>query len=199
LSCQHRMTHEMSHILYSTPFYITSSCSGDSSTGTCYTAKPSRYDFWQAQENFVFYAACRTGMAESVYGLDDRGSITDRGKILLFSITSRSASSTQPPTQWVPWSNYQEVRRLKREADYSLPSNAKLKNGGTTPPHRKSLFHYCVFSRCRGNVPTELFPSNGCCTVNGLHSCYLAMGLYVTLRERLISLWLYKENNKLRD
>jgi hypothetical protein len=31
------------------------------------------------------------------------------------------------------------------------------------------------------NVPTELFPSNGCYTVPCLHSCYLAMGLHVTL------------------
>jgi hypothetical protein len=36
----------------------------------------------------------------------------------------------------------------------------------------KRLFLYWVFSRCRGNVSTELFPSNGCCSVAGLHSCY---------------------------
>jgi hypothetical protein len=30
--------------------------------------------------------------------------------------------------------------------------------------HRKHL-HYCVFSRCRGNVSTEMFRSNGCCTL----------------------------------
>jgi hypothetical protein len=48
-------------------------------------------------------------------------------------------------------------------------------------PHRKRFFHYCVFSRCCGNMSTELFPSNGCCTVDCLHSCYLAMGLHVTL------------------
>jgi hypothetical protein len=36
-------------------------------------------------------------------------------------------------------------------------------------PHRKHIFHYCVFSRCRkNNVFTELFPSNGCCTVECL-------------------------------
>jgi hypothetical protein len=43
------------------------------------------------------------------------------------------------------------------------------------------LFHYCVFSRCQGNVSTELFPSNSCCTVTCLHSCYLAVGLHVTV------------------
>jgi hypothetical protein len=31
---------------------------------------------------------------------------------------------------------------------------------------------------------TELFPSNGCCTVARLQSCYLAMGLHVTISLR---------------
>jgi hypothetical protein len=48
-------------------------------------------------------------------------------------------------------------------------------------PHRKYISHYCVLSRCRGNVSTELFPSNGCCTVACLQGCYLARGLYVTI------------------
>jgi hypothetical protein len=30
-------------------------------------------------------------------------------------------------------------------------------------------------------MSTELFPINGCCTVNHLHKCYLAMGLCVAL------------------
>jgi hypothetical protein len=47
--------------------------------------------------------------------------------------------------------------------------------------HRKRFFHYCLFSRLWGNVSTELFPSNGCCTVACVHSCYLPMGLQVTL------------------
>jgi hypothetical protein len=38
-----------------------------------------------------------------------------------------------------------------------------------------------MFSRCRGNMSTELFPSNGCCTVACSHSCYLAIGLHVTI------------------
>jgi hypothetical protein len=41
--------------------------------------------------------------------------------------------------------------------------------------HRKRVFHDCVFSRCRGNISTELFPSNGCYTFACLHSCYVAM------------------------
>jgi hypothetical protein len=47
--------------------------------------------------------------------------------------------------------------------------------------HKKRLFHYCVFSRCRGNVSTQLFPSNGCCTIACLHRCYLVVGLHVTV------------------
>jgi hypothetical protein len=44
--------------------------------------------------------------------------------------------------------------------------------------HRKHVFLYYMFCHCRGNnVSTELFLSNGCCTVACLHSCYLAMGV----------------------
>jgi hypothetical protein len=46
---------------------------------------------------------------------------------------------------------------------------------------RKLLFHYCMFSSCQGNLSTELFPSNGCFIVACLHSCYLALGLHVTI------------------
>jgi hypothetical protein len=48
--------------------------------------------------------------------------------------------------------------------------------------HRKYLFHYCVFPRCRRNdLSTELLPSNGCRSVACWHSCYLAMGLHITV------------------
>jgi hypothetical protein len=49
-------------------------------------------------------------------------------------------------------------------------------------PFCRFLFHYCAFSRFRGNnIFTELFPSNGSYTVACLHSSYLAMGLHVTI------------------
>jgi hypothetical protein len=49
-------------------------------------------------------------------------------------------------------------------------------------PHRKCLFHYCMFSRCQGkNMSTELSPSNCSFTVASLHNCYLAVGLRVTI------------------
>jgi hypothetical protein len=59
-------------------------------------------------------------------------------------------------------------------------------------PHRERLFHYCVFSSFRGNnVSTELFRSNSCCTVAYLHTCYLAMGMQVTINVTAFfaSLW----------
>jgi hypothetical protein len=47
--------------------------------------------------------------------------------------------------------------------------------------HRKRFVHYCTLFLCRGSLTTELFSSNGCCTVACLHSFYLAMGLHVTV------------------
>jgi hypothetical protein len=49
-------------------------------------------------------------------------------------------------------------------------------------PHRKHLVHYLLFSLYRViEVSTELFPSDGSCTVACLHSCYLPMGLRATV------------------
>jgi hypothetical protein len=48
-------------------------------------------------------------------------------------------------------------------------------------PNKNFFPHYCVFSRCRGNVSTELLPSSGCSTVTCLHSSFLAMGLHVII------------------
>jgi hypothetical protein len=45
-----------------------------------------------------------------------------------------------------------------------------------------------VSLRYRGNyVSTELFPSNGCCTVACLYRCYLATGLHVTIKTGIIN------------
>jgi hypothetical protein len=43
-----------------------------------------------------------------------------------------------------------------------------------------------VLSLPGNNVFTELFPSNGCYSVACLHSCYLAMGVHVTIFSNLI-------------
>jgi hypothetical protein len=78
------------------------------------------------------------------------------------------------PRHWVPISPLPTTSRATVEVfePASTPRHG---------PHRKHHFHYCVLSCCRGNVSTELFPSNACCTVARLHSCYLAMGLLVKL------------------
>jgi hypothetical protein len=64
------------------------------------------------------------------YGLDGRGSIPDRGK--------RFVCAPQSPDRlWGPpnlSSGYRGVKLLGREADYSLPSSAEVKNGGAIPP-----------------------------------------------------------------
>jgi hypothetical protein len=36
--------------------------------------------------------------------------------------------------QWVPGALFLEVKRPEREADYSSPSSAEIKNGGAMPP-----------------------------------------------------------------
>jgi hypothetical protein len=61
------------------------------------------------------------------YGLDGPGSI-------LFSTASRlTLGLAQPPIQWVPAALSLGVKQQEREADYSLPSSAKVKNSGDIP------------------------------------------------------------------
>jgi hypothetical protein len=69
------------------------------------------------------------------YGLDGRVSNLGRGKIYLFSTSSRSAlGPTQPPIQWVPGAISPGVKRPGREADHSFTSGAEIKNDGAIPP-----------------------------------------------------------------
>jgi hypothetical protein len=57
-------------------------------------------------------------------GLDSRG----RLKISLFTTVSRMAlGPTQPPIQWAPGDPSLRVKRPGREADYSPPSSAEVK------------------------------------------------------------------------
>jgi hypothetical protein len=70
-------------------------------------------------------------------GLDDRGSISGRGKLFLLSIASRPAiRQTQPPIQWALGNLSLRVKWPGREADHLSPSNAEVKNGGAIPPFR---------------------------------------------------------------
>jgi hypothetical protein len=71
------------------------------------------------------------------YGLDCRGSIPDRGKILLFSIASRPfLESTQTPIQRETGALSKGVKRPGLEANHSHPSSAEVKNSGAIPALR---------------------------------------------------------------
>jgi hypothetical protein len=91
------------------------------------------------RQNFVKFQSIKFNPDNSVgiatgYGLDDRGSILERGKIL-FSTASRPAlGPTQPPIEWVPGAISPGVKGPGRETDHSPPSSADVKNGGAIPP-----------------------------------------------------------------
>jgi hypothetical protein len=56
-------------------------------------------------------------------------------EIFLFSTASRSAlRPTQPPMQWVLVAFFPAGKTPGAVADHSLPSSAKVKNGGAIPP-----------------------------------------------------------------
>jgi hypothetical protein len=97
----------------------------------------------------------------------------------LYSYPPGTGWPSYTPRHWVPFSLPLTTSRTTVELFNisSLTPRYIARHG----PHRKHLFHYCVIARCRGNVSTELFPSNGCCTVACLHSCNLAMALHVTI------------------
>jgi hypothetical protein len=74
-------------------------------------------------------------------GLDDRGVESGQGlRIFLFTTASRMAlGPTQPPIQQVPGVLSMEVKRPGREADYSHPYSAEIKNAWiyfSNPPIR---------------------------------------------------------------
>jgi hypothetical protein len=75
------------------------------------------------------------------YVLDNRGFESRQGlRIFLFTTASRPAlGATKPPIQWVAGDLSLGVKRPRREADYSPPSNAEVKsawNYTSTPPIR---------------------------------------------------------------
>jgi hypothetical protein len=79
------------------------------------------------------------------YGLDDRGSIPERGK-RYFSTPHRPHRVLRPShfsVQWVPWAPSLGVKRPGREPDHSPPCNAVIEIGGDIPslPHTSSCFH----------------------------------------------------------
>jgi hypothetical protein len=69
------------------------------------------------------------------YGLEGRGSNLGKGKIFLFSTTSRpNLGPTQRLIPWVSGAISPEVKGPGREADNSPPSSAEVRNVGAIPP-----------------------------------------------------------------
>jgi hypothetical protein len=68
-----------------------------------------------------------------------RSSSPGRGEIFLFPVSSRPVlGPTQPPILWVTGAFSPQVKRPGREADYSLPTSAEVKNTWictSTPPY----------------------------------------------------------------
>jgi hypothetical protein len=57
------------------------------------------------------------------------------GKIFFLSTGPRPVlGPTQPPIQWVPGVLSPGVKRQRREADWSAPSSAEVRNGGAVLP-----------------------------------------------------------------
>jgi hypothetical protein len=95
--------------------------------------------------------------SEAGYGLDDRGSITGKGKeIFLFSTASRQAlGRTQLPIHRVSEDVSPGVKRPEREADHLPTSSVKVMNVGALPPLPHTL-------SCRGFY---LIKHIRCCSV----------------------------------
>jgi hypothetical protein len=93
----------------------------------------------------------------NAYGLDDREFDSRKElEILHFTTASRPAlGPTQPPIQWVSVTLSLVVKRPRREADHSPPSNAEVKNAWSytsTPQYAfmawcsvKAIIHIIIF------------------------------------------------------
>jgi hypothetical protein len=65
------------------------------------------------------------------YRLDGQGLVPGKCKIFFFTMRSKPAlGHTQSPIRWVPGEISPGIKRPGREADYSPPSSAEVKNGG---------------------------------------------------------------------
>jgi hypothetical protein len=78
-------------------------------------------NFFKAQVNRLLHAR---GWTIGVLGFDSRRGLG----IFLFTTASRTAlGPTQPPIQWVTGALSLGIKRQGREADYSPPSSAEVK------------------------------------------------------------------------
>jgi len=71
--------------------------------------------------------------------------------IFIFTTVSRTAlESTQPPIQWVPGVLSLGVKRPEREAYYSPPSSAEVKESVQLYLHTPICLHGVVLSEAQG-------------------------------------------------
>jgi hypothetical protein len=104
-------------------------------TSKCYHLRRLFYYFTWSRDRSV-------GIATS-YGLDVRGSVPSRWKILFVCFTAfRPTLGATQPRKWVPWGLSVGVMRQGREADHSLPSGAKIQEWWryTSIPHTSSWY-----------------------------------------------------------
>jgi hypothetical protein len=77
--------------------------------------------------------ACVVSIATG-YGLDGQGLIPSKDEIFFLTQSRPALGLTQPSMKWVTGALSQCVKWLGCEADHSLTSRAKVKNGGAVPP-----------------------------------------------------------------
>jgi len=106
------------------------------------------------------------------YGLEDYGSIFDKGREFLPCRRIQTGSGpTKPPTKWVPGASSRAIKRLGRETAHSPPSSAEVKNSWSytsIPPyvfvawysvkHRNSFFTFAFISH--NSLLPFAFPTN---------------------------------------
>jgi hypothetical protein len=72
---------------------------------------------------------CNDGLRAGRSGFDS----WQRQDIFLFTLSTPTLESTQPPIPWVHGALSPEVKLPELEADHSPPSSAEVKNGGAVP------------------------------------------------------------------
>jgi hypothetical protein len=100
---------------------------------------------------------------------------------------------TQPTRQWtslLPGSRPRRLAAISHHSPTLLTAVSRLSRNGSwstlyspSTDSKTSVSSIIACSLVAGgeNMSTELFSGNGCCTVACLHSCYLGVGLYITV------------------
>jgi len=86
------------------------------------------------------------------YGLDDRCSTPGRGDDEIFSLRHSIQSPPGLPIQRAKWALKSGLKRLGREADYSAPSSAEVKNAWSYISTPQYLFLAWCFVKEQGQL-----------------------------------------------